>query len=197
MYKPKTKTNEIIWDISASTNLCKRAVLVLIKKKKELLQSSRFCCWGEWEIENKRERIYRPILTTELKKLWNISMTVITIVTGAHRTILTFFSYQSDYINKTNKICWTRLWCSTFVSCTRTHRLIRINRHELSVYTGYSQENLPKAMIDRDGWQKWNSIDSVPTVWLDDDDDIHETHSVNDFSWGWWRYSWETICEQF
>ena len=85
-------THKLLWDFNMQTDHlipARRPDLLIINKKKENLQNSRLFCPG-WP-QSKTERMWKegpgPDLAWELKKLWNVLVTIIPIVIGAFGTV--------------------------------------------------------------------------------------------------------------
>ena len=84
-------SHKLLWDFNIHTDhliQVRRPDLIMINKK-ENLQNSRLCCLG-WPL-NKTERMWKEDkyldLARELKKLWNMQVTIIPIVIGAFGTV--------------------------------------------------------------------------------------------------------------
>ena len=90
MHKPESiqvnEMHKILWD---HLILARRPDLVIINKKKENLLSSGFCCpsgpLSEYQRMQKRDKYLD--LARELRKLWNMVVTVIPTVIGALGTV--------------------------------------------------------------------------------------------------------------
>ena len=77
-----------LWYTNGSPISARRPDLIIInKKKKENLKNCRLCCPGR--PRNKTERMWTEYhdLARELKKLWNMKVTIIPIVIGAFGTV--------------------------------------------------------------------------------------------------------------
>ena len=66
----------------------RRSDLITINKKKENLQNCQLCCpsWPQNKTESEKKDKYLD-LARELKKLWNMKVTIVPIVIGAFGTI--------------------------------------------------------------------------------------------------------------
>ena len=87
-------SHKLLWDFNIQTDHlipARRPDLIIIskKKKKENLQNSRLCCPGR--PQDKTERMWMKDkyldLARELKKLWNMQVTIIPIIIGAFGTV--------------------------------------------------------------------------------------------------------------
>ena len=85
-------THKLLWDFDIHTDLlisARRPDLIIINKKKENLQNCQLCCPGRpqkklKECEKKDKYLN---LARELKKLWNMKVTIIPIVIGMFGTV--------------------------------------------------------------------------------------------------------------
>ena len=88
----ESDTHKLLWDFNIQTIYlipARRPDLKIINKKKENLQNCRLCVPGDHRINLKKcekKDKYRD-LARELKKLWNMKVTIAPIVIGALGTI--------------------------------------------------------------------------------------------------------------
>ena len=86
----ENEMHKILWDFDIQTDhliLARRPDLVIVKKKKKIenLSNSELCCPSRPLIKLKKDTYMG--LARELKKLWNMKVTVISIVTGILGTV--------------------------------------------------------------------------------------------------------------
>ena len=93
MYKPessqKNKTQKLLWDTNGSPNLDQTTSPCDNQLKIEHLPNSGFCRsgWPKSKTERKRKSRKYLHLARELKKLWNMKVTVILNIIGALGTV--------------------------------------------------------------------------------------------------------------
>ena len=86
-------THKLLWDFNIQTDHLiptRRPDLISInkkKKKEENLQNSRLCCPGGPQNKESEKKDKFFDLARELKKLWNMQVTIIPIVIGAFGTV--------------------------------------------------------------------------------------------------------------
>ena len=76
-------------------------------------------------------------------------------------TVRPLISHLTNHSKKTNQIYWPQpethidvlLWTHTHV-CASVGRPAKIYRHQIFTDTGYSLEDLLRAIDDRDGWRE-------------------------------------------
>ena len=84
--------HKLLWDFDIQTNhliSARSPDLIIINNKKENLQNCDLCCpsWSQNKL-NKNEKKYKYLdFARELKKLWNMKVTIILIVIGALGTV--------------------------------------------------------------------------------------------------------------
>ena len=89
MHKPESvrekETQKILCDLETDHIIPARRLDLVLINKKENLPSRKFCRSSGWQRKNKSKRKDRKILdlSWELKKLWNMRLTVILVVFSA------------------------------------------------------------------------------------------------------------------
>ena len=86
----ENKTHKLQWDFNIHTDhlfWARRPDLIIINNKKENFQNCRLCCpgWPQNKTERKRDKYLD--LARELKKVWNMQLTIIPIIIGAFGTV--------------------------------------------------------------------------------------------------------------
>ena len=90
---PENETNKLLWDFEIQTDQlisARRPDLVITNKKNRICQIVDFTVPDEHRVklkENKKRDQYHD-LDRELKKLWNMKVTVIPVVIGAFGTVI-------------------------------------------------------------------------------------------------------------
>ena len=88
----ENETHKLLWNFEIQTDpqiSARRPDLIIINKKIENLPNCRLCypSWPQSKIEKSEKKDKYLDLARELKKLWNMIVTVIPIITGALATV--------------------------------------------------------------------------------------------------------------
>ena len=117
-------------------------------------------------LEKKLDGNYKTILRAVLNEFWEHLYKI-----AAVRTLTSHHSNHQSKTNKTCKvsavkskdepICIALLWTATH-GHTSVNRAVKTHIYQLCADTGCCQEDLPRAMNDRDGWRE--RVNGIRTV---------------------------------